>query len=59
MEKYLQNGVRLGWLIDPFEQQTIIYHPEREPQIKAFTEELTGEEVLPGFNLIIAELMTE
>ena len=59
MEKYLQNGMRLGWLIDPFSQQTIIYHPERQSENKAFTEPLNGEEVLPGFALTISELMAE
>lgn len=57
MEKYLQNGVRLGWAIDPFEQQTIIYRPDAAPEIKAFSEILTGENVLPGFTLQLSELL--
>lgn len=56
MVKYLDNGVRLGWLIDPFGQQTIIYRPEREPEAKVFDDELSGEDVLPGFVLRLSQL---
>ncbi len=30
MIDYLANGVRLGWLIDPYERQAYIYRPNRE-----------------------------
>lgn len=56
MEKYLDNGVRLGWLIDPFGQQTLIYRPQQEPETKPFIDELSGEDVLPGFTLRLNEL---
>lgn len=57
MEKYLQNGVRLGWVIDPFKQQTTIYRPNAKSEIKPFTETLTGEDVLPGFELRLSDLL--
>ena len=57
MEKYLQNGVRLGWVIDPFQEQTTIYRPDAEPKIKSFSDRLTGEKVLPGFELLLSELL--
>ncbi|WP_461052447.1 Uma2 family endonuclease [Spirosoma arcticum] len=57
MVKYLNNGVRLGWLIDPFGQQTIIYRPEQEPESKPFSDELSDEDVLSGFTLRLNELM--
>lgn len=56
MEKYLQNGVQLGWTIDPFTQQTTIYRPEREPEVISFTDVLTGEDILPGFELRLRDL---
>ena len=56
MEKYLQNGVRLGWVIDPFTQQTTIYRPEQQPETKPFNDELTGEDVLVGFTLKLTDL---
>lgn len=56
MDKYIANGVRLGWLIDPFGQQTFIYRPDREPETKPFADELSGEDVLPGFVLRLSQL---
>ena len=56
MEKYLQNGVRLGWVVDPFTQQTTIYRPDHEPEIMAFTDELSGEDILSGFTIRLSNL---
>lgn len=56
MDKYIANGVRLGWLIDPFGQQTLIYRPDQEPETKPFDDELSGEAVLPGFVLRLSQL---
>lgn len=57
MEKYLQNGVRLGWVIDPFTQQTTIYRPDQEPETKAFADELSGNDVLSGFIVRLSDLL--
>jgi Uma2 family endonuclease len=56
MEAYLQNGLRLGWVVDPFQQQTTIYRPDAAPATISFSEELSGEDVLPGFTLRLTEL---
>jgi len=56
MGKYLDNGVRLGWLVDPFEKQTWGYRPDQEPLSVPFTEMLSGEDVLPGFSLRLSDL---
>ncbi len=57
MEKWLKNGVRLGWLVDPQTQTTTIYYPDREPETKPFTETLSGEDVLIGFEMNVAEVL--
>ncbi|GAB4051521.1 Uma2 family endonuclease [Spirosoma litoris] len=57
MEKYLQNGVQLGWVIDPFNQQTTIYRPDSEPEVLNFAETLSGEAILPGFELTLSDLL--
>ncbi|UFH54830.1 Uma2 family endonuclease [Spirosoma sp. KNUC1025] len=57
MEKWLQNGVRLGWLVDPQTQTTTVYHPEREPNSQPFSETLSGEDVLVGFTINIQEVL--
>lgn len=58
MEKWLKNGVRLGWLVDPQEQKTTIYRPDSETETKPFSETLSGEDVLVGFTMNIQEVLT-
>jgi Uma2 family endonuclease len=57
MQAYLENAVRLGWLLNPETRhlnpetrQVEVYRPDREKVVLAPTE-LSGEEVLPGFML--------
>lgn len=51
MQEYAENGVRLGWLIKPQDQQVEIYQPEQDVEMRSLPTQLSGEEVLPGFNL--------
>jgi Uma2 family endonuclease len=51
MEEYRSNGVRLGWLIDPQQQQVEIYRIGQEVEILASPTTLSGEDILPGFIL--------
>jgi Uma2 family endonuclease len=55
--EWLANGCRLAWLIDPKEEKTYIYHPENEAvTIEGFDKKLSGENILPGFELDLNEL---
>ncbi len=51
MREYLENGVRLGWLINPQNQQVEIYRKDQTVEVLSFPIELSGEDVLPGFIL--------
>ncbi|NJK39730.1 MAG: Uma2 family endonuclease [Oscillatoriales cyanobacterium RM1_1_9] len=51
MQEYLENGAKLGWLIDPQKQQVYIYRPEQAVEILEQPMALSGETVLPGFEL--------
>jgi Uma2 family endonuclease len=51
MEEYRDNGVRLGWLINPQKRQVEIYRPGQNVEILEAPETLSGEDVLPGFVL--------
>jgi Uma2 family endonuclease len=51
MQEYLHSGLRLGWLINPQQQQVEIYRPNRNVEIVRFPVRLSGEAVLPGFVL--------
>jgi Uma2 family endonuclease len=51
MREYIDNGARLGWLIDPQNQRVEIYRQQAEVEILINPAELSGEDVLPGFVL--------
>ncbi|NJR49748.1 MAG: Uma2 family endonuclease [Leptolyngbyaceae cyanobacterium CSU_1_3] len=51
MQEYLENGVRLGWLLDPQTPQAKIYRPGQPVETISSPDRLTGEDVLPGFVL--------
>lgn len=51
IQEYLDNGLRLGWLINPQDQQVEIYRPEQPVEVVPLPASLSGEDVLPGFVL--------
>ena len=51
MQEYLACGLRLGWLINPKDRQVEIYRAGRLVEVMAMPVVLSGEEVLPGFEL--------
>ena len=57
MEQYIAAGVRLGWLIDPRNRRVTIYRPGREPEILDNPSVLNGEDVMPGFEFRVGELI--
>jgi len=56
MEEYIENGVRLGWLIDPFQRQVHIYRPGQTVEVLEYPASVSGESVLPGFVLNLQEI---
>jgi Uma2 family endonuclease len=59
MVEYIQNGVRLAWLIDRHGEKTYIYRLDGTEETVAFNDYLSGEDVLVGFRLRIADLIWE
>ncbi|MBW4609552.1 MAG: Uma2 family endonuclease [Hassallia sp. WJT32-NPBG1] len=51
MQEYLENGLRLGWLINLQDKQVEIYRQNQPVEIVQLPAVLFGEEVLPGFEL--------
>ncbi|MGB3695767.1 MAG: Uma2 family endonuclease [Spirulinaceae cyanobacterium] len=51
MREYIDNGAKLGWLIDPQHRRVEIYRPELMVEVLENPAGLSGEEVLPGFIL--------
>ena len=52
MKKWIENGVQLGWLIDPATKETFIYRADGTiNKVQGFQNKLSGENILPGFEL--------
>jgi Uma2 family endonuclease len=51
MQEYMSAGVRLGWLIDPKTRRVEIYRQGQPPEVLEAPTQLSGGEVLPGFQL--------
>jgi Uma2 family endonuclease len=49
--EYVASGLRLGWLINPQDQQVEIYRAGQEVEVVSTPTTLSGEGVLPGFEL--------
>jgi Uma2 family endonuclease len=57
MREYQDNGVRLGWLIDPRGKQVEIYRLEQAVEVLMDPKTLSGEDVLPGFTLDLRSIL--
>jgi Uma2 family endonuclease len=51
LQEYVDNGARLGWLIDPETRTVEIYEPDEEVETLYNPDRVSGEPVLPGFVL--------
>jgi Uma2 family endonuclease len=51
MQEYIENGVKLGWLINRKTRQVEIYRQGQEVEILDNPTTLSGEDILPGFVL--------
>ena len=54
---YLAAGVRLLRLVDPRRRTVTVHAPGREPPVLRRDDDLTGEDVLPGFRLLLRDLV--
>ncbi|WNC44345.1 Uma2 family endonuclease [Thermosynechococcus sp. GLH187] len=57
MREYLDNGLHLGWLIDPQNQRVEIYRSQMPPEVAIAPRHLFGEDLLPGFVLDLTEIL--
>ena len=56
MKEYIDNGVRLAWLIDPQREAVWIYRKDGSvDKVTSFDQVLSGEDVLEGFALTLSE----
>jgi Uma2 family endonuclease len=56
MQEYLENGAKLGWLIDPSRKIVEIYRPDQPIEILESPANVFGKDVLPDFSLDLTEI---
>jgi Uma2 family endonuclease len=56
MREYLDNGARLGWLLDPDPRHVYIYRADSPVERLENPATISGDSVLPGFVLDLAEV---
>src|SRR5689334_8926630 len=57
MQEYLDQGARLGWFLDPIDETVEIYRPGRPVEVLKRPATLSGQDVLPGFDLDLAGIL--
>ena len=56
LQEYVDNGARLGWLIDPIDKRVYVYRPGQPVESLDDPATLSGDPVLPSFVLPVREL---
>ncbi len=56
MQEYMDNEVRLGWLINPQDWQVEVYRQGQPKEILNSPSSLSGEDVVPGFVLDLSRI---
>ena len=54
----LKHGSKLGWLVDMFLEEIAVLRPGRRAQILKVGDDLSGEDVLPGFSISLEEIFS-
>ena len=58
MLEYQENGLKLGWLIDPDRQLVEVYQADRSMELLSNPEEISADEIMAGFVLKLAGILT-
>lgn len=56
VQDYLAHGTRLVWVVYPQTRTVVVHHPDGSAQLLGTDDELSGEDVVPGFTLRIDDL---
>ncbi len=58
MREYMDNGARLGWLIDPVERRVHVHRPGVAVDVLNEANTISGDPELPGFVLQLQDIWT-
>jgi Uma2 family endonuclease len=56
MKEYMDNGVKLGWLINPEKKEVEVYRQGQKKEILSSPSNINGEDILPDFTLDLTEI---
>ena len=56
IEEYLDCGVKVVWIVDPYTETVVVHRPGQEPKQYTRSEELVGDPDLPGFRCRVADI---
>lgn len=56
MDRWIQYGVLLGWMVDPLDETVWVYRPDTEPELVKQPDELSGEDVCAGLVVNFARI---
>ena len=56
MLKYMDCGVKLGWLINPDAKEVEIYHNGKDKKVLNSPNSLSGEDILSGLTVDLTEI---
>jgi len=56
---FLQHGTRLVWVINPRSRRATIFRPGQRVQVIQDDEALDGADVLPGFSVVLGDVLGE
>lgn len=57
MREYIENGARLGWLLDRQNQRVEVYRPGKEAEILEAPKTISATDILPGFILDLQKVL--
>jgi Uma2 family endonuclease len=58
MQEYIENGVRLGWLLNAKDQAVEIYRSGQKIEVLKSPLRLSGKDILPGFELDLRGILS-
>ena len=56
MQEYIDNGARLGWLVDPIGRRAYVYRPGAAVEVLDSPQTLSGDPELAGFTLDLSAI---
>lgn len=57
MQEYVDNGARLGWLLDPIDQRVFVYRKGKPAECLEQPTRLGGDDVLEGLELDLRDIL--